>query len=289
MLNALTVDVEDWYHTNGLNIPKNEWDSLPSTVYQNTIKLLNLFDEFGVKATFFVLGDVAKKYPKLVQEIVSRGHEIGSHGMNHQLVYQQTDAEFKADVRESLLVLEEITGQRISLFRAPSWSISKERLELLEFLEENGILIDSSLQPFKTPLSGISGIPTEPFLPVIGGKSLNIVEFPPSVLQFSKNLTFPFAGGFYLRFFPAFLIAKWLKRLNDKKPGLVYVHPWELDPTIPRRKASWFISIIQYFRLSSTERKLRKLLAEFQFAPVGQVVSKQEIILRERLEGGSAD
>lgn len=277
MLNALTVDVEDWYHTNGLNIPKDEWDRLPSTVYENTIKLLDLFDEFEAKATFFILGDVAKKYPQLVKEIGNRGHEIGSHGMNHQLVYKQTVEEFKADVLESIKILKEISGKEILSYRAPSWSISEERLEVLEFLEEIGILVDSSLQPFKTPLSGMRGIPTHPFKPVVGEKSLDLVEFPPTVMQVSKNLTFPFAGGFYLRFFPYFLIEKCMERFNRKKPGLVYVHPWEIDHTIPKRKASLFIYIIQYYRLKSTEKKLRKLLKNFKFAPIGKVLEQQKI------------
>jgi polysaccharide deacetylase family protein (PEP-CTERM system associated) len=281
MLNALTVDVEDWYHTNGLNIPKSDWDSLPSTVNKNTMKLLDLFDEYGVKATFFVLGDVAKKNPQLVKEIVRRGHEIGSHGMNHQLVYRQSVEEFKEDVLESLETLKEISGQNISYYRAPSWSISEERLEVLEFLAQNGIKVDSSLQPFKTPLSGMNGIPTHPFKPVIGGKFLDLVEFPPTVMQVSKNMTFPFAGGFYLRFFPYQVIAKLLDRMNRKKPGLVYVHPWEIDPSIPKQRTSWFIYIIQYYRLHSTERKLRKLLMNFKFAPIGKVIEQQEITHKE--------
>ncbi|NRD77987.1 DUF3473 domain-containing protein [Bacillus sp. BRMEA1] len=278
MLNALTVDVEDWYHTNGLNIPQKEWDSLPSTVLPNTMRLLDLFDEFEVKGTFFVLGDVAKRYPQLVREIVNRGHEIGSHGMYHQLVYKQSLEEFKADVLESIETLKEISGQNITLYRAPSWSISEDRLGVLEFLEQNGIKVDSSLQPFKTPLSGMSGIPTRPFKPMLGGKSLNLIEFPPTVWQISKNFTFPFAGGFYLRFFPKLVIAYLLNKLNEKKPGLVYIHPWEIDPFIPKRKTSLFIYIIQYYRLKSTERKLRSLLGKFQFAPVGKVLEHVEII-----------
>jgi polysaccharide deacetylase family protein (PEP-CTERM system associated) len=277
MLNALTVDVEDWYHTNGLNIPKDNWDSLTSTVFQNTLKLLDLFDHYDVKATFFVLGDVAKKSPQLVIEIAARGHEIGSHGMNHQLVYTQSIEEFEQDVIESIETLKEITGQPIRLYRAPSWSISKDRLEVLKFLEQKGILVDSSLQPFKTPLSGMSGIPTHPFRPEVGGKALQLIEFPPTVMQICRNVTFPFAGGFYLRFFPYWFIAFLLKRINCRKPGLVYVHPWELDPAIPKWKTSWFVYIIQYFRLASTERKLQKLLKRFDFAPIGKVLEEQEI------------
>lgn len=277
MLNALTVDVEDWYHTNGLNIPKNEWENLPSTVYPNTIKLLNIFDDFGVKATFFILGDVAKRYPFLVKEIVTRGHEIGSHGMNHQLVYTQTMEEFERDFLQSIDILEQLSGQKMRYFRAPSWSISQDRLEILLFLEQKGIICDSSLQPFKTPLSGIHDMPTHLFKPIINGYNLNLVEFPPTVMKWNKYVSFPFAGGFYLRLFPYVIISHLLKQCNLKSPGMVYVHPWELDPDIPRWKSNSIIHFIQYYRLSSTERKLKKLLYEFDFAPIGEVIKWHEM------------
>ncbi|MGV3464185.1 MAG: polysaccharide deacetylase family protein, partial [Heyndrickxia sp.] len=227
MLNALTVDVEDWYHTNGLNIPKEEWNHLPSKILPNTMKLLDLFDEFEVKATFFVLGDVAKKFPQLIQEIQKRGHEIGSHGMNHQLVYKQTIEEFKSDFKQSIAILESLTGEKIKYYRAPSWSITEDRLEVLAFLEQSGVECDSSLQPFKTPLSGIKGIPVHPFHPIICEKEHHLIEFPPTVMQIGNNLTFPFAGGFYLRFFPFQMVRRLLKLVNKDRPGLIYVHPWE--------------------------------------------------------------
>lgn len=276
MINALTVDVEDWYHTNGLNIAKKDWCDLQSTVYPNTMKLLDLFDELDVKATFFILGDVAKRFPQLVREIVTRGHEIGSHGMNHQLVSGQSVEEFKRDFKKSIAVLEKIAKQKIKFYRAPSWSISEDRLEILSFLEKNGIICDSSLQPFKTPLSGINGIPTQPFKPIISGQKLNLVEFPPTTMRLHKYLSVPFAGGFYLRLFPGEIIARLLKRINKTRPGMVYIHPWELDSSIPRFKTSWFIRIIQYHRLHSTENTLRNLINNFEFAPLGQVIENQQ-------------
>ncbi|MDP4084998.1 MAG: DUF3473 domain-containing protein [Bacillota bacterium] len=278
MLNALTVDVEDWYHTNGLNIPQSEWRNLPSTVYPSTMKLLDLFDEFQVKATFFVLGDAAQNFPLLVKEIVKRGHEIGSHGMNHQLVYCQSMEEFKKDFMASISILERITGQKIRLYRAPSWSISRDRLNVLSLLEENGIHYDSSLQPFKTPLSGLSGIPVEPFNPVVEGKQLKLIEFPPTVMRISENFSFPFAGGFYLRFFPYSIVSYLLKKINKVRPGMVYIHPWEINPEIPRWKTNWMIHFIQYFRLRSTEQKLKRLLSEFDFGPIGEVLKYQEVM-----------
>lgn len=274
MINALTVDVEDWYHTNGLNIAKEEWSHLKSTVYPNTMKILDLFDEVEVKATFFILGDVAKRFPHLVREIVARGHEIGSHGMNHQLVSGQSIEDFKKDFKQSIEILEKITKQKIRFYRAPSWSISQDKLEVLGFLEKNGIICDSSLQPFKTPLSGINGIPVQPFKPIITGEKLDLVEFPPTVHKLNKHLSIPFAGGFYLRFFPSKVIGQLLRTTNKTRPGMLYIHPWELDPDIPRWKTSWFIHIIQYYRLHSTERTLRGLFKEFEFAPIGQVIQQ---------------
>ncbi|MDF2558042.1 MAG: pgdA 6 [Bacillales bacterium] len=277
MLNALTVDVEDWYHTSGLDIPRGEWDHLKSTVFPNTIKLLNLFDEFKVKATFFILGDVARRYPSLITEIVERGHEIGGHSMNHQLISKQTFEEFKVDFQESVRLLESITNQKIRYFRAPSWSISSDKLEILHFLEQNGIQIDSSLQPFKTPLSGINGIPLEPFIPILNNKKMNLIEFPPTVIRLSKKCIIPFAGGFYLRFFPYKVIKYLLNKVNLKRTGMVYIHPWELNADIPKRNSSLVIKFIQYYNLSSTEGKLRKLLTDFNFAPIGQVIKFRDI------------
>lgn len=278
MINALTVDVEEWYHTNGLNIGMKDWSELRSTVYPNTMKILDLFDEFQVKATFFILGDVAKRFPELVLEIFERGHEIGSHGMNHQLVSGQSIDAFKRDFKQSITVIEAITNQKVKYYRAPSWSISQDRLEVLFYLEKNGIICDSSLQPFKTPLSGINGIPIKPFKPIIMGRKLELVEFPPTIVKLTSYLSIPFAGGFYLRLLPSTVIVHLLKTINKKRPGMVYIHPWEIDPTIPRWKTSWTIRIIQYHQLKSTERKLRLLMKKFKFAPLGQIINNHQIL-----------
>ncbi|MDF2946177.1 MAG: pgdA 6 [Bacillales bacterium] len=281
MLNALTVDVEDWYHTSGLNIPKDKWDSLPSTVYENTIKLLNLFDTYSVKATFFILGDVARKYPSLIKEIVSRGHEIGCHSMNHRLVSKQTFEQFKEDFHECMDLLEELTGEKIKYYRAPSWSISKDKLSFLRYLEQNGVVIDSSLQPVKTPLSGINGIPLEPFKPILDNKKIELIEFPPTVFRINKKIAFPFAGGFYLRFFPIALIKYLFRIVNKTRPGMVYLHPWEFDTAITKYKTNFLVRFIQYYNLKSTEVKLKKLLDEFKFTSIGEVIKAQEVEYKE--------
>jgi polysaccharide deacetylase family protein (PEP-CTERM system associated) len=273
VINALTVDVEDWFHTNALSISPDKWEFYPSTVTENTLKILDLFDEHNTKATFFVLGWVAKKHPKLVQEIVKRGHEIGSHGVNHQLVSQLSIKEFKTDLIESLSLLEDASGKVVRYYRAPSWSISKEKLEVLLIMEEYGIICDSSLQPFKTPLSGISGLPKDPYIPVLGNRVLNLIEFPPTVCDLGK---FPYAGGFYLRLFPYWFIRYCLKKLNERRAGLVYIHPWELDQNGPKILASPHIRFIHHYGIKGTVPKLNDLLQDFQFASIGDVIKGQD-------------
>lgn len=272
MINVITVDVEEWYHSNGLNIPEERWGDYPSTVVANTRKILDLFDCYGVKATFFVLGCVAKAHPYLIREIAERGHEIGSHGYNHRLVSQLSIKEFASDFVLSLDILEDVIGKKILNYRAPSWSISKERLEVLFILESYGITCDSSLQPFQTPLSGINGLPCEPFFPLLKGRALNLVEFPPTVYDLSNHIKVPYAGGFYLRFLPYWFIHCCLNNLNRKRAGMVYIHPWELDTKIPRMTTAMHIKFIQYYGLAHTFTKLEKLLKNFQFANMGEVI-----------------
>jgi polysaccharide deacetylase family protein (PEP-CTERM system associated) len=272
VINALTVDVEEWFHTNGLCIPPHHWETYPSTVVEKTERILDIFDEHQVKATFFILGWVAKKHPWLVQEILKRGHEIGSHGLNHHLVSQQTIKEFKTDFIESISILEEASGNKIKYYRAPTWSISKEKLEVLTILEEYGINCDSSLQPFKTPLSGISGLPREPYIPVLQNRALKLIEFPPTVCDFFKV---PYAGGFYLRFFPYWFIRQCLKKRNESRAGMVYIHPWELDSNLPKIIASPHIQFIHHYGVKDTETKLKKLLQDFQFTSIGEVIKGQ--------------
>jgi polysaccharide deacetylase family protein (PEP-CTERM system associated) len=271
MNNVITVDVEEWYHSNGLNISPERWGDYPSTVVYNTMKLLDVFDTYQVKATFFILGIVAKNHPYLVREIAKRGHEIGSHGLNHRLVSNLTIKEFTEDLSESIARLEDNTQEKIIYYRAPSWSISKERLEVLTILEGHGIICDSSLQPFQTPLSGIDGLPSEPYVPILNGRALKLIEFPPTVCNLSNNVKVSYAGGFYLRFFPYWFIHKMLKKLNKIREGMVYIHPWEIQSNIPRVKTPAHLKFIQYYNLTSTLKKLENLLKDFKFLSLGEV------------------
>lgn len=274
MLNALTVDVEDWYQTNGLDIPIERWPDYEDRVVKNTIRVLDLLDEFTTRGTFFVLGCVAEKQPQLIADIVKRGHEIGSHGGWHRLLTRLNLAEFRKDVLYSKRVLEEIVNKPVTMYRAPSWSIGPAQYPMLKILCELGFTLDSSIQPFHTPLSGIKGAPIRPFRPVVGGEELDILEFPSTVFSVGAG-TIPFSGGFYLRAMPYAFIRRALRRINRIRPGMVYVHPWEFDPEQPRLQAPPLIRLAQYYRLQAMEPKLRKLLQDFKFAPLSEVTANQ--------------
>lgn len=272
-MNALTIDVEDWYHTNGLDMPADTWDRCEDRVVRNTVKVLDLLDEYGVKGTFFVLGCVASHHPELVKDIAGRGHEIGSHGGWHQMLTRMSPEQFREDLLYSKAVLEQVTGKTVTMFRAPSWSITPDNYRVLDILQEEGFTVDSSFQPFETPLSGIKNAPRMPFHPIVNGKRLGLVEFPSTVYSFGP-WTVPFSGGFYLRAMPLAFIIKALKAVNAKGPGMIYLHPWEFDPEQPKVdiRLSPMIRLAQYYRLNATERKLRKLLSLFPFCPLGELI-----------------
>jgi len=269
LYNILTIDLEEWFHTNGLDIPVAEWGGYKSRISASTYKLLDLLEEYSVKATFFVVGCIAAEHAGLIREISRRGHEIGSHGYWHRMVSRMSLADFRKDLRESKAVLEDATGLAVSYYRAPSWSISADRYEALGILEDEGFLCDSSLQPFRTPLSGATNLPVYPFRPIVDGRKLNLVEIPPSVLQVGP-IRIPFAGGFYLRFWPGWLVKRALKLVNRQRAGMVYAHPWELDPDIPRVETSMLIKAAQYYRLPAMEQNLRGLLSGFTFVSLGE-------------------
>lgn len=273
MQNALTVDVEDWYQTNDFNFPVSDWQQYEDRVVANTLRIVELLSRFQVRGTFFILGSIAEKHPDLVEEIARNNHEIGSHGGWHRLLHELSEEQFREDLRYSKRVLEEITGRKVVWFRAPSWSIAKGRFEVLRILREEGFTGDSSVQPFRTPLSGISGAPEYPFAPVLDGKSLDLLEFPSTVLKMSC-LTIPFSGGFYLRAMPYWFIAWALRRVNRRQPGMIYVHPWEIDTEQPRLMTSPLIQLAHYYNLHTTWGKLERLLRDFTFLPLSEIMEK---------------
>ncbi|MCM0647212.1 polysaccharide deacetylase family protein [Clostridium swellfunianum] len=271
MKNVFTIDVEDWFHTMDFNFPVSSWNNYEDRVHHGLKDILELLDKYNVKATFFVLGYVARKHPELVRELINKGHEIGSHGDMHKMVTTQNREEFKKDVAASKEILEDMTGKKINIYRSSSWSIVPKTMWALEVLEELGFKYDSSIQPFTTPLSGFRNAPRTPFYPVVNGKRLNLLEFPPSVMPLGKACL-PFCGGLYLRVLPKSFINYALNKVNKNNSGMIYTHPWELDVKQPRLKVPPHIKFTHYYNLSSTKDKLEYLLQNFEFDTLSKVV-----------------
>lgn len=269
MINAITIDVEDYYHVSAFEAfaTAKGWDSFESRVENNTGLLLDLLDELQSQATFFVLGWVAERHPKLVKAIADRGHEVASHGYSHKRVYTQTPEVFREETLASKKLLEDTSGQAVQGYRAASYSITEKSLWALDILIEAGFSYDSSIFPVWHDLYGIPD--ANRFSHIIKRDSGTIREYPLSTLRF-RNMNMPIGGGGYLRLFP-YPVTKWaIQHLNqkEKQPAIVYLHPWEVDPEQPRMQGSLLSKFRHYVNLRKTEGTLRKLLKEFQFGPM---------------------
>jgi len=274
-LNAMTVDVEEHFQVSAFAgiVRREEWDSIPSRVESNTARLLDLFEESGVHATFFVLGWVGERRPGLLRLIADRGHEVASHGYSHTLVHDQNRQEFHREAVLSRRILQDGSGQPVLGYRAASFSIGRRNLWAVDVLAEAGYAYDSSLFPVFHDRYGFPGAPRRIYrLRTRDGMCLT--EVPPSTLALGRA-TLPVAGGGYLRLYPAAFTRWAVERLNRTEgiPAVVYVHPWEVDPEQPRIRASLLSRMRHYSRLRTTEGKLRGLLARFRFGPVRDVIA----------------
>ncbi len=271
--NFVSIDLEDWFHQNYKTASPNK---IVSTVEANTMVLLDLLGKFDVRATFFCLGQVAQKHGKLIKRIHEEGHEIASHGQNHNLAYSQSPQEFKDDVRESKVYLEELIGEKVHGYRAPSWSITTSNLWALEVLEELGFSYDSSIFPMRTFLYGVDNAPRFPYIPRIPGTRLTLVELPASTyMVFGRAIGF--GGGFYLRFLPIRLQVYFAASLNEQgHPFLIYMHPREIDSNEPRLPLGFKERLIHYWGISGTERKLGAFLQRFKFILLRDFVTSCE-------------
>lgn len=267
--NAMTIDFEDWYQ--GLEIPYTEWGRFEDRVEAAGDRLLQIFDDVGVKATFFMLGYTSEQFPQIVQKVKKAGHEIGTHGFSHTLIYKQTPEVFRAELERSIKFLEDATGEKVIGHRAPFFSITKDSLWALDILGELGIKYDSSIYPVLNYRYGINNAPRFPY--EIKGENYSMKEFPISTLKLPFG-TLPIAGGAYFRIYPYHLSKYFLKSLNRAgKAFTFYLHPWEIDPDHPRIDLPRRIAATHYFNLAATERRFRKLIREFKFAPMKDVLS----------------
>ena len=270
---AMTVDVEDYYQVAAFaNVIKPaEWTQWPSRVEDNTDKLLQLFDDAGIKITFFILGWVAERHPELVKRIHAQGHEIASHGYSHQLIYKQTPDVFRDETARSKQILEGIINTPVTGYRAASYSITRKSLWALDILAELGFTWDSSIFPTRHDNYGIPGSPETPYT-IITSKGARLTEFP---LTTAKVLgqAIPAAGGGYFRQYP-YALSRWLferASLNQTKPQIFYLHPWEIDPDQPRiPNASWFSRFRHYTNLKRCLPRLERMIDDFQFGTISQ-------------------
>ena len=274
VVNAMSIDVEDYFHVSVFDgvVPRRDWDRMPTRVVGNTERLLGLFDEFRVRATFFVLGWVVERFPSLVRAIADRGHEIASHGYAHRLVYDQTLPAFRDDIRRAKQLLEDASGRRVAGYRAPSYSITPRSLWALDVLLEEGYEYDASIFPIRHDRYGIPVSGRRPYL--IRRQTGTLVEIPGSTTRIGQ-VNLPVAGGGYFRLLP-YSWTRWgISRINrlERLPAIFYLHPWEIDPEQPKLRAGRLGRFRHYRNLERTESRLRRLLTDFRFDAVEKVVA----------------
>lgn len=267
--NAFTVDVEDWHHCI-LHDPA-QWCKYEDRIVYSTTKLLDIIEEKGVRATCFVLGYVAALHPELVKAIHDRGHEVATHGYNHQFIYNQTPQAFRADLERSIRTISEITGQRPLGYRAPFFSITNKSLWAYEVLTDMGFKYDSSVYPVLNHRYGLLSAPRFAHrVQTNGGTSL--LELPLATARI-LGLNLPVGGGVYFRALPYWIFRMaWRHTLGEEQPLLFYMHPWEIDPDQPvMENIHPLFKARRYLNLRKAEKKLHTLLSDFKFAPVRDV------------------
>jgi polysaccharide deacetylase family protein (PEP-CTERM system associated) len=273
MLNALTVDVEEYFHPTELqNSPDlKQWTLLPSRVEDQTKLVLDLLARHQTKATFFVLGWVAQHRPRIVRQILNAGHEIGCHSYAHELVFNLTPQQFRRDLELAVLAIEDAGGNRPKLYRAPSYSITRRSMWALEVLVELGFTHDSSIYPIPHDRYGIPGFSRHS--QIIGTPSGPIWEIPIATVSLGGGRVAPVGGGGYLRLLPYCYTAAGIRRINndDGESACMYFHPWELDPAQPKLASGVVSRLRTYTGLKGMPAKLERLLTEFRFSSLSTV------------------
>ena len=278
MLNALTIDLEDWYHPELVRhrLPFGEQEV---QIEASTQWLLDLLRDRGVKATFFVLGEIAERCPLLIERIVAQGHELACHGMRHEPLWRMTADQLRSELQEFAEVMGAAApGAEIIGFRAPTFSLDHRTAWALDVLAEFGYRYDSSIFPFKNPVYGVRNCPLVPYRPsrediTVADSERTVIEFPMSVCVW-RGLRVPVSGGFYLRALPFRLVWFCLRRINQRRPFTIYVHPWEVYEGTPRVSLPFTSRFITYHNTGTMMQRLTDLLSTFAFAPMRAVLEE---------------
>lgn len=288
MTNILTVDVEDYFHPTEMqrDIAVEEWERLPSRVERNTRSLLEVLNCRKVNATFFVVGWVARRFPRLAREIVEAGHDIGCHSYAHQLVYKLSPGEFREDTRRAVAAIEDACEVTPRAYRAPSFSITSRCAWALDVLLECGFTHDSSIYPVMHDLYGIPGFGRH--AQVLRTPSGPLVEVPPASARLSAERVVPVGGGGYLRLLPYRYTAAGIRRVNgvENQPACIYLHPWELDSGTPPLAGPALSRLRTYLGLRGMEAKINRLLSEFAFAPLATLYPSADGLPEGSFPGG---
>lgn len=275
MIHALSFDIEDWFHISG--VPhverRGDWREYSTIVEDKTHLILDILEENDVKATFFVLGWIAEEYPDLIRKIVGKEHEIGTHGYWHYRVNTISREMFKVYLERSVTVLEELTGQKVKGYRAPSFSITPGTEWAFDIMEEVGLQYDASLFPAQRGHGGYA-IDQRPQLLPSSISETNFIQLPMSVMDFGK-VKVPFSGGGYLRFWHEKVLRYGFDKLEKEGiPGVVYLHPRDFAPDCPRVKMSPLRKFKCYVNLHTTQRKLEMLLENYEFGTCEEVLKQ---------------
>lgn len=284
-VNFVTFDIEEWYSANYSTVDVSKISDKSGHLEKNVDRLLEICENHGVKATHFVVGDIAKNKPHIVKKIHRAGHEVASHSFAHELIYNMTPDQFQEDLRMSCDLLEQITGEKVIGFRAPSWSVNTEILPwFYKILQEQGIGYSSSVFPGQTFLYGIPGFHEKIHQPVIDGKKQPVWEIPQSLFSIAGK-KFGFSGGFYLRALPAWFIIRQMKTKNNQgKSVFLYLHPREIDINSPRLELKPLEQLIHYYGVSGCEKKFNKVISVFggTFVKMGDFIQKIKLSINEK-------
>ena len=264
--NIMSVDLEDFF----CDLPFESWSKYESRVLKNTNKILDLFEKYQIKATFFTLGYIAEKFPDLIKKIDNKGHEIASHSYAHLDIRKTTEKDFENDIVKSIEILEKIIGKRVLGFRAPYFSIDKKSFWAMKILSKY-FKYDSSIFPVKTPLYGIRNAPRNIYKPNLTNPSIEdveseLIEIPLATDRIPIIGNIPIAGGFHLRFLPYFYIKYGLNKINNSNNSFIfYIHPKDLDPEMPKiNEYAWHY----YYNLTGATKKFERILKDFEFCSV---------------------